>query len=161
MDKINSQKEIYKYESSAKLISDIKEFDFAILYMPDAVLTLKAGVVENIEDFLEIRAFNKEKELKVINNNGSYYGRIRTDNTGSACEFVDEIHLLWGDFISYNNGYSHMSEKRGTKLLLPIEVKEDEKAFIKVRNYLKEGIFEFDDYRMVEFIVKGGVKKYG
>jgi len=90
---------------------------------------------------------------------GKYKGRIRTDGIGGNTEYIDEAHLLWGDKNKnkiISNEYTSLSEDRGMQLLVPFIVPVGENAFIKIRNYLSSDldIFQFDDWRMVEFFSK-------
>lgn len=148
----------YEYESADKLISDLKEYTYVIIYKLDGVeiLNVKGEIQLNKENFLELRAFNENGELHVAYIDGQYMGRTRMDGTGEDVEVVDEHHLLWGNPQKHEGEYTYLSEDRGVELKLPIEIKGNERAFVTVRNYLNpdKNVFEFNDYRMVDFIAK-------
>lgn len=163
--KIKSCIKKYDFVNFEKLLDDIKKYKYAIIYKSDCVKTLHTKDVDSnvLTDFLEVRAFDGNGELKVIYDGEYYIGRVRADGNGDDFEVVDENHLLWGNHITKEeNGYTSLSEDRGTRLELPLEVNDKKRAFITVRNYLNpdENIFEFNDYRMVEFFAKGA-KEYG
>ena len=152
----------YHFTNIEKLIDDIKEYDFAIIYNLACVKTLYARHVTKKylpNDFLEVRAFNENAELRVIEVSGEYIGRIRTDCDGedsTDVEILDECHLLWGKYICEKDEYTYLSEDRGTQLKIPLNIKEKERAFVTVRNYLNtnKDVFEFNDYRMMKFFAK-------
>jgi len=172
---IKSSRVKYEFKDWDKLISDIKEYSYAIIYNFDSVKIFRSEDIQSIdkENFLELRAFKENEELHIVKVGEEYFGRKRTDGDGEEAvevEFVDEDHLLWGKYQKEEDGYVHLSEDRGTELKLPLEFTkkgkdkemDKERAFVTIRNYLNlcTDIFEFNDYRMVKFFVKE-VEEYG
>lgn len=165
MDSIKTKKEAYLFSSLETVLSDIQSYGFCIIYRTDKVEILKTEDVKDLNNLLEIRAFNSNGELRLTKVNGGFAGRIVTDGAGSDTEIFDENHLLWGkpeDKAGVTAGYTFLQEDRGTKLTVPIEVKKNQRAFVKVRNYLSSAkdAFEFDDFRMVELFAQEA-KEYG
>jgi len=160
--KIQSKREAYKFVNIEKLLDDVKDYKYAIIYKLNCVETLHISDANSkkITDFLEVRAFNEKGELRVIRvGDNDYRGRIRTDEIGDCIEIIDESHLLWGNKIENEDNYTLLSEDRGTRLKLPLDVEKKQRAFVKVRNYLDKEIFEFNDWRMIDFFAME-VKEY-
>lgn len=176
---IKSKTEAYKRETVTDIIADIKKYKFAIVYKLDEVKILGKEEIESLEnikdleDLLEIRAFNKKGELHAVYLENEYIGRIIEDAEDAKVgedaevfedtEVVEEHHLIWGTpdnkKIISKEKKTFLSEDRGISLEVPIEVKTNPRAFITVRNYLSKSndSFEFTDYRMVNFFA-GEVK---
>ncbi|MCL2047059.1 MAG: CRISPR-associated protein Csx19 [Oscillospiraceae bacterium] len=162
---VSTQITPYSYEGSVKLLADAKLYEYAIIYSITAVRLYKANTLtpEALADFNELRAFNKDSELRVNTFDGTVLGRIRTDGIGQNDEWyntevVDEAHLLWGDpkkNQSREDGYTFLSETRGTEITVPFDVPINKNAFVVVRNYvsINKETLEFDDWRMMDFIV--------
>ncbi|MBZ4670511.1 MAG: hypothetical protein JG769_815 [Oscillospiraceae bacterium] len=158
---IFSQIQPYDFKGIEKLLDDIKGYKYVVIYNINEVLIEFAEKIsaKKLEKFTELRAFNNDGELAVRSYGGKYKGRIRTDGIGGNTEYIDEAHLLWGDKNKnkiISNEYTSLSEDRGMQLLVPFIVPVGENAFIKIRNYLSSDldIFQFDDWRMVEFFSK-------
>jgi len=152
--------------ADGKLLEDIKKYDYVIVYKYNGVGFYYAPsiAIDALGDFNELRAFNKDGELRVASFGGECRGRIRRDGDGEgdgwyATEIVDEAHLLWGD-PSKNRpeegGFTRLSEDRGTELSVPLTVPIKQRAFVTVRNYLSNSKdrFEFDDWRMVKLFAR-------
>lgn len=162
MELIKTKQEAWKCKDLDEILTEIKKrkYTYCVIYRADKVETLKTEDVEDLNDLLEIRAFNSNGELRAISSGDEFIGRIRTDEEGAETEYLDESHLLWGTRTEQNgttkNGYTFLQEDRGTKLTVPIEVKENQRAFVKVRNYLSSAKdkFELVDFRMVELFAQ-------
>ncbi len=154
MDMMKSSIYEYEFKNIELLLQEVKAYTYAVIYRLDKIEIMKANEITDLCDLLEIRAFCSDRELKLINDNGRFIGRIRVDFTGEDTEYLDQIHLVWGEPASYENGKTLLTEERGTKLLMPIEIKKGQRAFIIVRNYLSAEAFEFTDFRLVDFITK-------
>lgn len=147
-------KEKYIFTSSENLLKDIKKYDYAILYKLDKVEVLKIDDVDNLDDLIELRAFNENGELHIVIDDDKVFGRTITECSGEEYEYVDETHLLWGEPKQVKDGYTLLSEDRGNCINVPFEVESGKRAFVVVRNYLSKSQFSFDDYRMVRFITR-------
>lgn len=156
--KILSDIKEYVFDSYESLAEDIKGYDYAVIYKLDKVVVCIASEVTKglLDDFIELRAFNKSGELHVLNDGKKYLGRIRTDGTGNNTECIDESHLIWGEPEKRENNSTFLIEDRGTQLFVPIDVPDGERAFVTVRNYLcnDTSVFDFDDFRMVNLFSK-------
>lgn len=163
MESVKSSCEKYCFRNLEQLKKDIQEYEYVLMYNIDQVEFLKVKDVSDFQEnkLTEIRAFDEDKELHVIKvNNADWRGRIRRDKSGGdSIEYIDEFQLIWGSNKRDRNGYSLMREDRGVEIEIPIRVKSNEKAFIVVRNYLSDKVFEFCDFRLVRICAKG-VKKY-
>ena len=154
--KINTSVTAYSFTSFDTLEKDVKNYDYAVVYKLDKVVVEKASDLTDglfDDELSELRAFGKDGELHVVNTGSGFVGRIRTDGAGEKAEYLDEAHLIWGEPKERKDGKTFLIEDRGTQLWLPIDVPDGEHAFVTVRNYLssKTDVFEFDDFRMVEF----------
>ena len=162
-DIISSKREKYNFISFEKLLEDIQKYKYVIVYKKDGVTVDIPSKIKSLENLLELRSFDENSELKVILAGNGFIGRIINDGVGDSTEILEETHLLWGKPSNkeiVDEGYTFLLEDRGTKLTLPIWVEEGKRAFIRVRNYLKCDKFIFNDYRMVDFLVKEA-KEYG
>ena len=86
-----------------------------------------------------MRLFNKDKELHIWRkNDGLFSGRLRIDEEGNDTDVVDVCQLLWGTDSDQMEEFTRIYEERGTELILPfkISVNENERVFIKTRNYI-------------------------
>jgi len=89
----------------------------------------------------KIRIFNVNQELLFWRSNGAFKGRYRKDGEGDEKAVVDSMQVLFGTKCEdLKNGYTRLSEKRGTEIILPFNgLKADDKknrVFIKTRNYI-------------------------
>jgi len=89
-----------------------------------------------------LRVFNQQKEFHVWRSNGRLKGRLRTDNlSGTGSTVVVAHQVLFGTTArALNAHFTEISERRGTKLILPFSnVKVDDKqnrVFIKTHSYI-------------------------
>ena len=110
-----------------------------------------------------LRVFNPQKEIYIWRSNSNWQGRIRVDYEGDKKEdIVMAQQLLFGtQGKQLNPQFAEISEKRGTKLILPLSnLKFDDKeylkprVFIKTHNYVKSnpiGQATYYDCRFVAF----------
>jgi CRISPR-associated protein (TIGR03984 family) len=120
-----------------------------------------------------IRIFNQNEELMLWRSEGKLKGRYRKDNDGNKIDVVDNDQVLFGTKAEEINGYTKLTEERGTEIIIPFKDiildgnKKEDRIKIKTRNYI--GFNEihqatYIDSRFVEFtFVKennptGGIK---
>ena len=100
-------------------------------------------VGENAESrFIQkLRLFNPKQELYIWRTEGKLKGRIRKDNEGDTIDIIDANQVLFGTTGERTNGYSKLTEERGTEIILPLEVPnidaKENRVKIKTRNYIK------------------------
>ena len=155
-----------------ELESSIRGYDYVVQYTLDRVEIVEAPGYEGIpDDLLELRAFDADGELHMVDTEEGLKGRIRTDTEGAGTTVFDEEHALWGSVSLDAGGVGEvvLREDRGTVVRLPKSalpgLGESSVATIRVRNYLDEGEvdeesgdtrFAFSDYRFVSFNVREG-----
>ncbi len=166
---LNSKVELIKEITSLDEIKGIiKNDSFVIAYLDYKVLIGKysnGGFAfynnEQLEiDHLQrIRIFNNIGELMLWRSEGKFKGRYRNDNDGEAIDVVDNDQVLFGTKALEINGYTKLTEERGTEIILPlIGLNVDagkNRIKIKTRNYI--GFNEvhqatYIDNRFVEFV---------
>jgi CRISPR-associated protein (TIGR03984 family) len=112
-----------------------------------------------------LRLFNEQKELLIWRGKNGLEGRLRLDDEGSEIFVVDACQVLWGTKKQeLNNGWTKLSEDRGTELILPfkgLDVNDKEKrVFLKTRNYVdfhnKTQQATYIDCRFVKFVILKG-----
>ena len=87
MNKIKTEIVKYDFSDIQTLIDDIKKFEYVLIWKTDKVQFLYTSDIDNLDNFTEIRAFDKDGELHIVNNNGNVFGRIsggilQTDQCG-------------------------------------------------------------------------------
>ncbi|MHB2148285.1 type III-D CRISPR-associated protein Csx19 [Calditrichota bacterium LG25] len=118
-----------------------------------------------------MRIFNKDEELYIWRSGKKLFGRFRRDGKGDVSIVVEANQVLFGTFTEVQNGWTLLSEKRGTFLIIPGEFEANERrkrVAIRTRNYI--GFMEekgfpkvsetmtaphqatYRDHRFVEFI---------
>jgi len=112
-------------------------------------------------NILKLRIFNEDTELFVWKTNlGGHRARLRTDGNGTEQGMVEAKQVLFGTKAEeLGNGYSKLTENRGTEIILPLtNLKIDEKDHrmcIKTRSYIgyfeKTGQATYEDVRFVKF----------
>lgn len=152
MNKIKTEIVKYDFSDIQTLIDDIKKFEYVLIWKTDKVQFLYTSDIDNLDNFTEIRAFDKDGELHIVNNNGNVFGRIRKDGEGGSEAYFDEKQLLWGRAKSSEGNYTLYTESRGISLMLPIKINDckGQRATLTIRSYLKKNNFEFYDFRIVE-----------
>lgn len=116
-----------------------------------------------LSNILKLRVFNKDSELFVWKTSlGGYRARLRTDGQGPEQGIVEAKQVLFGTKVQQlPNGYSKLTENRGTEIILPIaNLNIDEKEHrmcIKTRSYIgyieETGQATYEDVRFVEFVM--------
>lgn len=122
--------------------------------------------VFNLKYLLKTRIFNEKKELLLWKNSENeeyeFQMRLRIDNEGEKIDVIDAEQVLWGtNYEVLCDGWTCLYEKRGTKIILPLDVRVTprESVKIKTRNYIGRnnlGQAGYEDCRFVEFVYKGG-----
>ena len=96
----------------------------------------------------EARVFNENYELKIWKTEEGYAYRMREDkvdnpnNDEKKCFVVDAKQYLWGTRSEYlRDGWSKLTEERGTELIVPLRVSHVEGesqplAYLLTRNYV-------------------------
>jgi CRISPR-associated protein (TIGR03984 family) len=115
-----------------------------------------------LSNILKLRVFNEDCELFVWKTSlGGYRARLRTDVQGSEQGIVEAKQVLFGTKAEQlANGYTKLTEDRGTEIILPITNlivdKNDKRLCIKTRSYIgyieKTGQATYEDVRFVDFV---------
>jgi len=166
---IKSEIRPFHYHNEEELLQEVKKYQYAVVYRADRVDVLKAADISYLARFMELRAFDTNEELHVIQvRPGVFKGRYRTDTPVKGKNTVwEETHLLWGNPVKAPNGGINLSEYRGTKIKLRFDLdgfhdrQSNQRVFIQIRNYLNQDQerFYFEDFRFVDFFLKE-VKPY-
>ena len=135
-------------------MNEIKKYQYAIIWHTDRVDFVLTQDIDNISRMIEVRAFSMDGELHLTKYKDKYIGRIRSDSDGDAVECYDDLCLLWGKPGIVDNHTTCLREDRGIKLNVPIVVENNRRAFLQIRSYLKNDVFEFEDYRIVSITTK-------
>lgn len=136
------------------IVNEIKKYQYAIIWRTDRVDFVLTQDIDNISRMIEVRAFSKDGELHLTKYKDKYIGRIRIDSDGDAVECYDDLCLLWGKPGIVDNHTTCLREDRGIKLNVPIVVENNRRAFLQIRSYLKNDVFEFEDYRIISIMTK-------
>lgn len=114
-----------------------------------------------LNNILKLRVFNDDSELFVWKTSlGGYWARLRTDGQGPEQGIVEAMQVLFGTKAEeLGNGYSKLTENRGTEIILPMtNLTIDEKEHrmcIKTRSYIgyieETGQATYEDVRFVKF----------
>ena len=103
---------------------------------------------KNLKYLQRLRVFNDRQEVLIWRtedngeNGSSFKGRMRIDREGKENPIVDVNQVLWGTRAkSFDNGFTLLSEDRGTELILPFNNLEsvddkENRVFLKTRNYI-------------------------
>jgi CRISPR-associated protein (TIGR03984 family) len=111
----------------------------------------------NFKYVQRLRVFDANKEMHVWRTNGVWKARLRIDDEGDDMDVVVAHQLLFGTTPSaLNGGFTEISEKRGTKLILPFSnLKVDDernRIFIKTHNYVKPNAVHQASYVDCRFV---------
>jgi CRISPR-associated protein (TIGR03984 family) len=111
----------------------------------------------NLKYVQRLRVFDANKELHVWRTNGVWKARLRSDDEGDDVDVVVAHQLLFGTTPSaLNGGFTEISEKRGTKLVLPFSnLNVDDgrnRIFIKTHNYVKPNAVHQASYVDCRFV---------
>ena len=147
--------------TGADVIAAIRQFPYALLICTDDVRLIDTRTDFTADRLTEARAFSETAELHVIQVNGAWRGRIRTDGVGEETEVFDQRQLLWGNCKASSGGVSELKEDRGISLEIPLEIPvgDNSRAWLQIRSYLAADRFEFTDFRICG-IGKSEVTKY-
>ncbi len=121
----------------------------------------------NIQYLQRLRVFNHNQEVSIWrtednDDNGSFKGRMRIDREeeGEETPIIDVNQVLWGTRArALDNGFTLLSENRGTELILPFNNLEnvddkENRVFLETRNYIGYndiGQATYVDTRLVGF----------
>ncbi len=111
----------------------------------------------NLKYVQRLRVFDASKELHVWRTNGVWKARLRMDGEGDNIDVVVAHQLLFGTCVEKSNdGFTAISEKRGTKLILPfsnLSVDDGRKRiFIKTHNYVQPNAVHQASYVDCSFV---------
>lgn len=153
-----------------KFLNDnFKESGFIVAYLDYGVIIRKYEngkiLLKKDENAFEpkfiqkLRLFNKNKEFFIYRTEGKWKARLRDDLKGNEVSAVDANQVLFGTKAEIlDNGFTKLTEERGTEIILPFKVNGvDEKknrVKIKTRNYINFNELEqagYVDSRFVEF----------
>lgn len=138
--------------------SSIKnDFEYILVTHTDRVefISAKDADAEQIkQNLIELRAFNEDKELHIVIQNGHIKGRIRTDGEGDETDVYDGNYLVWGKSVDGDKRRLH--DDRGIDISVPFDVDESKRVFLKIRSYAKTdgASLNFVDYRIFGVEVK-------
>ena len=169
---ISSTSEPARYIKTGELKAQLKAFlpepALVVVFLDNRVLA--GRWTGNLFQFYEgqtieekyiqrIRVFNQNKEFHAWRTFNGMKGRNRTDFQGTKVNVaIAEVVLFGTTSENKGNGFSEISEKRGTRLLVPFEnLVIDEKInrlFIKTHYYIEcnpVGQATYTDCRFVSF----------
>lgn len=121
----------------------------------------------DLKYLLKLRVFNEQTELLIWKGNESMFNmRLRIDDDiegASEKTVINTRQIIWGTRLTrLKNGWSELSERRGTRLIVPFEnlVIDNEKNRLElwVRNYVEfnqYGQAGYSDCRFVKFANRG------
>ena len=111
------------------------------------------------EGWLEIRVFNEKEELHLYNNGKELYGRYRSDEGETGCEYVDSFARMWGKHDSNNAnvkaGFVCLKDaQRKMAMTVPAADNSAKRYGLLTRNYVTanevNGQAGYTDYRFVK-----------
>lgn len=113
----------------------------------------------NPEFIQKLRLFNDKMELFIWRIQGKWKARLRIDEEGEEVSAVEANQVLFGTISEdIGNGFTKLTEDRGTEIILPFEIKgvdaKKNRLKIKTRNYIdynELGQAGYADSRFVEF----------
>ena len=112
-----------------------------------------------------IRVFNPSEELLLWRTENGFIGRIRRDGTGNqSFHVIDSQQILFGTKAISINGFTELTEQRGTVLRLPFEGlnvdAEKKRVFIQTRNYIDYNDLNQASYSDCRFVQFGNEENY-
>lgn len=115
------------------------------------------GLILKWETLQQARLFGPAGELRVWPGPQGWQARLRCDDAGEPCEYIEEQHLLWGTRAGETrDGFTEVTEgSQGIIHTPPISVTPSEKrrTALLVRHYISEdeaGVARIVDSRLVE-----------
>lgn len=170
---LSSTSEAINHIKSGELTIQLKallpEPAFAVVFSDDRVLAgrwtgslfqFHNGQSIDEKHIQRLRVFNANKEFHAWRASNGMKARMRTDDfKGEGAHAVIAHQVLSGTQSENNgNGFSELSEKRGTRLFVPFENlgidEKKERLFIKTHNYIGYnpiGQATYTDCRFVSF----------
>lgn len=90
------------------------------------------------EMFLELRVFNKDREIYFWNTSKGIKGRYITDNGAIIADIFEEKLMLWGKVSKINKDYMVLSEEKIKDLVIPKvrDVLLNDIIYLKINNYI-------------------------
>jgi len=119
---------------------------------------IKGETIDSLatDSLIDMRIFSPEGEIYLWKEgNMLKWRKIEdsiTDNSNLAVNAYDEIHYIWGTVIE--NRHVLCENSRGIRIKFPVEITEMPVKY-RVRNYFhftEDGLIQFDDARLVEFL---------
>lgn len=114
---------------------------------------------------IKLRIFNADKELLIWSSGeNSFKGRFRIDEGYEEQKIVVAHQVLWGRTKArLDDGWIQITEKRGTKIILPVDPMLEIKLPVKIKthNYIchsDDGQASYADCRFVGFLFEEGCK---
>ena len=111
----------------------------------------------NPKDVLELRVFNRDEELHLLREDGSFVGRLIADGTGESCYHVDSFSRLWGERdmqADIPEGYVRLADHdRKLEMDVPFDGTTENLKYLglETRNYVTSdastGLSGYGDYR--------------
>lgn len=145
-------KHTFKEEKAIIFVRELSKVDFAYY---DGSFNWLCNEEVSIEELLEIRAFNKGKELLISRRNGHFIGRLIEDGQGEKYYVKPQKCYMWGREVIEKDNYYEIKEKKGTSYHLPkiINLKDATDFKYEVNNYMRQnqedGTLYGIDYRLV------------
>lgn len=151
------------------LSENFKAVGFVIVYLDYKVIIRKfeSGKIIFMTDekpfeteFIQkLRLFNDKQEIFIWRIEGDWKARLRIDEKGEEISVVEANQVLFGTTGNIENGFTKLTEERGTEIILPFEIKgidtKKNRIKIKTRNYIDYndlGQAVYIDSRFMEFI---------
>ena len=128
-----------------------------ILMYTDRFVCCKQQNIEDIPHLLEARVFNSHSEIKIMRPTiaDDFYYRFIDDDGLESEWYIDEVHYLDIDLDNKKTSGNHYVTTGGGEYDLPVEGAER----VHIRNYISfddQDIAQISDFRVVEFLKKGG-----
>jgi CRISPR-associated protein (TIGR03984 family) len=117
----------------------------------------KDKVLENQNLFIDMRIFNKEKELYIWKTRDIFKSRLRVDGKGEKYDFYDEDLLLFGNKFKVDENFMRLKEERIKEYCIPINgnITNCNKKKLLIRNYMgmneEDGTAVIKDFRLLDF----------
>lgn len=136
--------------------------DYAVLirnYINKEIVFMKDEQPFDPKFIQKLRLFNRNMELFIWRTDDNWNARLRKDtDTETGLPVIEANQLLFGTTAKLTNGFTLLTEDRGTEVMLPFEIKNVDtgknRVKIKTRNYISYneiGQAGFNDCRFVEF----------
>lgn len=176
----SSKSEVKSGDFNESMISDLsKDFNntLYIAYMYDGItigkfddgkfICSKGDLNFDWTQLLQLRIFNKDSELHIFKTSLGLKYRLRTDDVDTVenlTEYIEAEQVLFGTITNkkdLTDGYTKLTEDRGTEIILPFDFNidngaaQDKRVKIKTRNYFDyiDNHASYMDTRFVEFVL--------